>query len=318
MSDSTRGDGPHAEATAAGANTSRESDHGLPRVGVVLMTMGNRPDDLRAALDSLTAQKGVDLDVVLLGNGWDPAENPWPFPDVVRTLHSAENLGIPEGRNVGAREAGGDYLFFYDDDATLPNDHVLADMVREMERDPKNAVIGPLGQDPTGKPTPRRWIPRFRTEGGGKPGPATWFLEGIHMSRRTAFEQVGGWPGQFFYGHEGIDLAWRLIDAGWVIQYVPSITVHHPATSPARHAVYYRMNARNRVWVAKRNLPAPLAVLYVADWAAVTVLRVKDKDALRTWFAGLVEGLRTDAGERRVMSWRTVAELTRLGRPPII
>lgn len=289
-----------------------------PRVGAVMMTMGNRPDDLRLALESLLSQRDIDLDVVLLGNGWDPAENPWPFPDGVRTIYAPENLGIPEGRNVAAKEARGDYLFFYDDDATLPNDHVLIDMVTEMDKDPRNAVIGPLGQDPTGKPTPRRWIPRLRVDGGGRPGPATWFLEGIHMSRRVAFEQVGGWPGHFFYGHEGIDLAWRLIDAGWVIQYVPSINVYHPATAPSRHAVYYRMNARNRVWVAKRNLPAPLVPIYLADWAAITLLRVKDKDALKVWFNGFLEGIREPAGERRVMSWRTVAELTKLGRPPVL
>ena len=295
-----------------------EQHRALPRVGVVMMTMGNRPDDLRIALDSLLSQRGVELDVVLLGNGWDPAENPWPFPPGVRPIYSAENLGIPEGRNVAARECVGEYLFFYDDDAVLPNDHVLLDMVTEMEKDPRNAVIGPLGQDPTGKPTPRRWIPRLRVAGGGRPGPATWFLEGIHMSRRSAFEQVGGWPGHFFYGHEGIDLAWRLIDAGWVIQYVPSITVHHPATAPSRHAVYYRMNARNRVWVAKRNLPAPLVPIYLADWAAITLLRVKEREALKVWFKGFAEGIRQPAGERRVMSWRTVAQLTKLGRPPLL
>ena len=291
---------------------------GFPSVGVVMMTMGNRPDDLRAAIDSLLAQRGVQLDIVLLGNGWDPSENPWPFPEQVRPIHSAENLGIPEGRNVAAREARGDYLFFYDDDATLPNDHVLIDMVTEMDKDPRNAVVGPLGQDPTGKPTPRRWIPRLRVAGGGRPGPATWFLEGIHMSRRTAFEQVGGWPGHFFYGHEGIDLAWRLIDAGWVIQYVPSINVYHPATAPSRHAVYYRMNARNRVWVAKRNLPAPLVPIYLGNWVAITCLRVKDKTALQTWFSGFAEGIKQPAGQRRVMSWRTVATLTKLGRPPVL
>ena len=118
--------------TQPGAEPGSPEGRALPRVGVVLMTMGNRPDDLRAALDSLIAQRDVELDVVLLGNGWDPAENPWPFPDVVRPLYSPENLGIPGGRNVGAAKALGDYLFFFDDDATLPNDHVLADMVREM------------------------------------------------------------------------------------------------------------------------------------------------------------------------------------------
>lgn len=292
---------------------------GLPRVGVVLMSMGNRPVELKAALESLEVQRDIDLDVVLVGNGWDPELNPTPLPGVVRPLHLETNLGIPEGRNVGASAVEGDFLYFYDDDALLPNDHVLADLVERIERDARIAVAQPRGIDPTGKPSPRRWVPRLRdTESGGAAGDATWFWEAVFMIRRRAFDEAGGWPGHFFYGHEGIELAWRLVDAGWRIRYEPDIVVHHPATDPARHAVFYRMNARNRVWVAKRNLPWPLAAVYVADWVAITLLRVRDKDALRVWFAGLLEGLRTDAGERRPMSWRTVAKLARLGRPPVI
>ncbi len=135
--------------------------------------------------------------------------------------------------------------------------------------------------------------------------------------RRSAFDEVGGWPGHFWYGHEGIDLAWRLVDAGWTLLYRPDVEVHHPATQPSRHAVYYRMNARNRVWVARRNLPAPLVPAYLGVWTAATLARVRDRQALRTWFGGFREGWREDPGPRRPMSWRTVARLTRAGRPPL-
>jgi GT2 family glycosyltransferase len=129
---------------------------------------------------------------------------------------------------------------------------------------------------------------------------------------------VGGWPGHFFYGHEGIDLAWRLCDAQWVLRYAPEIIVHHPSTSPTRHRVYYRMNARNRVWLARRNLPAPLALIHLLIWVALTVIRVRNLKNLKIWFTGFWEGLTTDCGPRRPMKWRTAWRMLRNGRPPII
>lgn len=289
---------------------------GTLSVGAVVLSMGNRPRELASALDSLLAQVGVDLDVVLVGNGWEPVG----LPAGVRVVHLPENVGIPEGRNVGAREVRGDILFFYDDDAVLPSQDVLSRLAQEFTADPSLAVAQPRGADPDGLPAPRRWVPRLRTGDGGADvgGEVVVFWEGVCTIRREAFDQVGGWPGHFWYGHEGIDLAFRLVDAGWRLRYCPDVVVHHPATSPTRHAVFYRMNARNRVWVAKRNLPHPLSAIYVLDWVGITLLRERNREGLRTWFSGLAEGIRTDAGPRRPMKWRTVLRLTRAGRPPVV
>ena len=228
--------------------------------------MGTRPRQLADAVASLARQRGVDLDILVVGNGWEPSG----LPADVRSLHLPENVGIPEGRNVGARECRGDTIFFFDDDAVLPTDDVLARLAAALWEHPRTAVVQPRAVDPTGLPSPRRWVPRLRVGDDATGGPVVVFWEGVHATRRAAFEEVGGWPGHFFYGHEGIDLAWRLIDAGWQIRYEPSVVVNHPATSPTRHAVYYRMNARNRVWVARRNLPVPLVPVYLGVWVAIT------------------------------------------------
>ena len=286
----------------------------VPAIGVVLLHMGDRPVQLAEALRTLHAQRDVDLDVVLVGNGWEPRG----LPEWVRTVHLPQNVGIPEGRNVGAREARGDFLYFYDDDAALPTPDVLSRLAAVIASDERIAVAQPRGADPSGKPAPRRWVPRFDVRGGGRAGSATWFWEAVFMIRRTAFEQVGGWPGLFFFAHEGIDLAWRLVDAGWRIEYVPSVVVHHPATDAARHDIFYRTNARNRVWVARRRLPLPLVPVYLATWTAVTMLRVRDAHSRSIWLDGFREGWTSDPGERAPMSWRTVGRLTRAGRPPVI
>ncbi len=131
-----------------------------------------------------------------------------------------------------------------------------------------------------------------------RPGIVTVMAEGMVRVRRSAFDQVGGWPGSFFLYHEGVDLARRLWNRGHRGSYVPSVIVHHPATHPSRHAAFHRLNARNRVWLARRRLPRLLIPVNLAVRAAVT------------------EGLRGTCGAREPMSWNTVARLTRAGRPP--
>ncbi len=285
-----------------------------PTVGAVVLSMGTRPVDFPRALESLLAQQGVTLDVVVVGNGWEPVD----LPPGVRTVHLPENVGIPEGRNVGAAEARGEVLFFYDDDAYLPDEHVLERLCAVLTRDADVAAVQPRPVDPGGRPSPTRWVPRPGGRDPLRPGIVGWVWEGTFVVRRNAFEQVGGWPGHFFYGHESIDLVWKLWDAGYVAWYEPDVVVNHPATSPARHDVYYRNNARNRVWVARRNLPWPLLVVYLGVWTTVTVLRVRSPRLLAVWFSGFLEGWGPGAGPRRPMRWRTVWRLTRAGRPPIV
>jgi len=283
-------------------------------VGAVVLSMGTRPVDFPRALDSLLSQRGVEIEVVVVGNGWEPVG----MPEGVRTVHLPENVGIPEGRNIGAAAVGGDVIFFYDDDAFLPSDDVVARLVDVLDGDPSVGAVQPRPVDPTGKPSPQRWVPR---PGGGdplRPGVVTWVWEGTFAIRRDLFERVGGWPGHFFYAHEGIDLMWKVWDQGYVGWYAPDIVVNHPATSPTRHALYFRTNARNRVWVARRNLPWAMAVPYLLVWTVLTVVRLRSPRKLAAWFAGFREGWGPGAGERHPMSWRTVWRLTRAGRPPVV
>lgn len=285
-----------------------------PTVGAVVLTMNDRPEEFPRAMTSLLAQEGVDLDVIVVGNGCTPEQ----VPPGVRTVELAENGGIPEGRNVGAANVKGDYLFFFDNDAHLPAADVLARLAAELQRDPSLAYAQPRIADPHTGATLRRWVPRLRASDPARPGTVTVMAEGVVMVRRSAFDAVGGWPGHFFLFHEGIDLAWRLWDHGGTGRYLPEIVVHHPATDPARHATFYRLNARNRVWLARRNLPRVLVPFNLATFVLLTFWRFRDRSALHASFDGFREGLHGGYGPQSPMSWGTVARLTRAGRPPVL
>ncbi|QIS38932.1 glycosyltransferase family 2 protein [Clavibacter capsici] len=287
----------------------------LPRVGVVVLSQGRRPDGLAASLRSVLRQEGVAIDAVVVGNGWVPEG----LPDGVRGVHLPENLGIPAGRNAGVPHVGGTTLFFLDDDETVPSATFLADSLALMRRLGDVALVQPRIVDPTGAATPRRWIPRIRKGDPATSSAVLSVLEGAVVVRRDAFEAAGGWAGEFFYAHEGIELAWRIWDQGLRAWYAGDLVAHHPAVAPTRHAEYHRLNARNRVWLARRNLPLVLVPVYVGSWTAVQLLRsARDRDGLGTWLRGWREGWATSPGERRPMSWRTVLRMTRAGRPPVI
>jgi len=200
------------------------------KFGVVVLTQGKRPDDLGRALASVLAQSGVGTDVVVVGNAWQPTG----LPAGVRGLGLPENLGIPAGRNAGVPLVTGDLLFFLDDDACLPTTDVLARMAKRFATDPRLGLIQPRVVDPAGLPAPRRWTPRIRVGNPARSSPAMSTWEGAVAIRRDAFDYAGGWPEPFWYAHEGIELAWRVWDAGYRAGYDGEIEVHHPAIKPTR------------------------------------------------------------------------------------
>ncbi len=286
-----------------------------PSYGVVVLTQGTRPTELSRGLESLLAQEDVALDVLVVGNGWEPIG----LPAGVRGHTLPENLGIPAGRNAGVPLVRGQYLFFLDDDAWLPDPHMLTALADRFAADPSLGLVQPRVVDPSGVTSPTRWIPRIRKGDPARTSPAFSVWEGAVALPRWAFERAGGWPAEFFYAHEGIELAWRVWDVGARVEYAGDLVVHHPAIDPHRHAYYLRLNARNRVWLARRNLPVVLEPAYVGTWTAVQVARTwRDREALGAWFAGFREGWREDPGPRRPISWRTVARMARHGRPPLV
>ena len=288
-----------------------------PRVGVAVLTMGNRMPELLALLKSVAKQDEPAARVVVVGNGTALAG----LPDDVTAVELGENLGVPGGRNVAwrrLREFGDvDVLVDLDDDGLLIEADVFRRIADLYEVDARLGIVSFRIADETGI-TQRRHVPRLRAKDPMRRGLVTTFLGGGHALSMPMLEQTGGWPDAFFFTHEETDLAWRAIDRRWDVLYEPQLVLQHPETSPARHAVYYRMTARNRVWLAKRHLPAPLMPVYLGVWVVLTVVRAKSLAGLRAWFGGFAEGIRTSGGPRRPIRWRTVWRMSRLGRPPVV
>jgi GT2 family glycosyltransferase len=284
----------------------------MSTLSAVILTMGDRPDELGAALESVRHQVGADIEIVVVANGCalGPVEGATVVP-------VDQNVGIPAGRNIGWRATAGGVVIFLDDDARLADAGLAAATIHAFDRNDRLGIVSYAIRAADGTVL-RRHVPRLIVGDPGRSSDVTTFLGGACAIRRQVLEHVGGFPDEFFYAHEETDLAWAALDAGYEIRYAADLTVIHPSEPIARHdrALYY--TARNRVLLARRRLPLALAVPYVTVRALLSLLLVRRPRDVGALARGYADGMRHDAGLRKPMRWATAWRMTRLGRPPII
>jgi len=232
----------------------------------------------------------------------------------IELFETERNLGVPGGRDLGLRASVEGIVGFLDDDAELLGDPT--GIVEAFDSDERLGAVALRLVDERGE-TARRHVPHAGANAPAADSSVAYFLGGACAIRRGAYEEVGGYFTELFYGHEEIELSWRLIDAGWRIRYLADVEVFHPRTEISRHPDGWRLTGRNRVWIARRTLPWPIAFVHVLTWLVLGAARAPRGACRSSYLRGWWSGWRGPI-ERRPIAWSTVWRLTRLGRPPII
>jgi len=281
----------------------------------ILLTMGSRPGELRSALTSIAddAVPGRLDDTIVVVNGASVPE--LDEREGVQVIEAAANLGVPGGRDLAVRAATAPLVGFLDDDALL-RPGATERILDAFLADPELGAVALRIVDERGHSS-RRHVPRIGRGGVAEAGEVALFLGGACAIRRAAYDDAGGYFTELFYGHEEVELAWRLIDRGWRIRYLPDVEVFHPRTDISRHPDGWALTGRNRVWIARRTLPWPVAVVHVAIWLLVGSVRAPNGECRRQYLRGWWAGWRGKVG-RNPIRWSTVWKLARLGRPPIV
>lgn len=281
----------------------------------VVLTRGDRPSALEAALASLRSSP-VTGAIIVVANGLGEGAMIESAVSGVTVVESDVNLGIPAGRDLGLRSTTTKLVGFLDDDARLESTGLLHLVVGHFAQEPSLAAMTLRLVDEDGA-TSRRHNPRRGTSDVHRSGPVTTFLGGASILRRSAYLQAGGYWDALVYGHEELDLAWRMIGDGGSIRYEPEICVFHPRTEIGRHRDGWWRTGRNRVLVARRNLPRSIGVVHTLSWLALGTFRAPGWHCRRGYVVGWFGGWRV-AVERAPLSWSALRELRRLGRFPII
>jgi len=277
-----------------------------------------RRDMLRRALQAARAQRYAPLELLAIDNASTDGSQEMvreEFPDV-HLVALPENVAAA-ARNDGVRAAKGEIVFTLDNDVLLSTPDDVARGVAAFERHPRAAVVSFTILGPDGVLSRRDWChPCDPERWAGREFLTDYVLEGASACRREAFLAAGGYWRPFFIGHEGWDLALRLLAAGHELVYSPDVQVRHivdPSVRPSSR-IYYTFT-RNAVWVALRNYRARTAAASIARdmlLMAFTAARAGEVGAWARGVADAVRGSRQALRTRRPMSPEAARRLARI------
>jgi GT2 family glycosyltransferase len=241
--------------------------------------------DLPLSIESALAQRGVELEVVVVDNAstdrsTDVARG---YGSRVRLIALPENTGFAAAMNTGIEATTGRYVVALNPDCRLEPDF-CAVLVERLDRAPRagsasGRVYRAAGESlqPTGllDSTGISFTAtgRHLDRGSQEPAEGRYLKEGpvfgtsgaAGFYRREALESAristGYFDSDFFLYREDADLAWRLRRLGWTCLYVPRAAAYHrrrnlPARRRQMPAEVNRHSVKNRFLLRINNQPA--------------------------------------------------------------
>jgi GT2 family glycosyltransferase len=248
----------------------------------VLLVLHNRAELTLGCIESLLAQADSSVELVIVDNAsTDDTGVLLERLRGVRVIRSPENLGFLRACNLAAREAGGDYLLFLNNDTVLHAGSVAA-ALDTITRDSSIGAVGARLVHPDGRLQEAGSI--IWSDGsclgygrGDSPWLAPYAFErdvdfcsaAFLLTPRSRFAALGGFDPRYEPAYyEDADYCVRLWKAGARVVYQPRALVTHlefgSAASAAR-AVAMQLERRtafvdaHRVWLDRQAAPTPAA-----------------------------------------------------------
>lgn len=240
----------------------------IPDLVSIIYASYNRKNDLLNALRDIQHQTYQNLEIIVVDNGStdgtaEAIKTQYPS---LHLIELEENLGCPSGRNVGMRVASGEFIATLDDDAEL-EPTAIEKAVNLLKKHPDVAIV-------TGKVINTESNQAEYWQFNSDPAYMDkyfftyYFGELCSLLRKSALDQVGLYPDNFFRQSENRDLGNRILDAGYKILYFPDFLVFHNGGSKSLLEYYYEYRNKLFIYIKQYHirriffLSIPLSCLY--------------------------------------------------------
>ena len=204
------------------------SSFNRPKISVII-PVHNGGAKFRKCLQSLAASDTTPEEVIVASDG--DSDGSWRLAEKfgAHVLRIPSRKGPAHARNLGAKTATGDILFFFDADVTIPED-AMSRVVDTFLRNPELAALfGSYDDEPFEVNFLSQYKNLFHHYGHQTAKEEAYtFWSGCGAIRREVFLTMGG----FDEGYQGptiedIDLGYRLRKAGYRIRLVKELQVKH-------------------------------------------------------------------------------------------
>ena len=268
----------------------------IPQVSIIIVYYKRR-DALEGVLRSVMMQDYPLREIIVVDNNsqddvqgflaaWDPS---------ICCLHLSDNLGPGAARNAGIEAAHGEILVTIDNDVSFACPSDISNVVRVFDEHPEFHVLAfQICDAADGKLRTREWChPNPWQEFGDRQFETNFFGEGASAYRREVFRASGLYYPPLFIGHEGLDLALRVLDSGFRVLYTPEVRVIHsmsPETrTPERPFYFY---TRNYIWIAYKDYSFFQAIRFLTPKLMMMTYFTVRSGHYRAFFKGLWDGFK--------------------------
>jgi GT2 family glycosyltransferase len=242
------------------------------------------------------------------------------YASEVTLIELEKNCGACGGRNAGIERASGEIIITLDNDIVLESPFELTRVANTFcSRADIHVLALFVGDDQTGLVRSREWChPRNIVDFGSTEFETNYFVEGAAAYRREVFETAGKYYEPIFLGHEGLDLALRILDRGFRILYVPQIRTRHLMSSDTRSSERtYFIYTRNYLWIAYKDYYFTQGMRFLIPKLAMMAFFSLRVGHTRAFLRGLKDGLKglgRIRADRSPVSSETVKYIARLDR----
>jgi len=281
----------------------------------VAITTHNRKDELPAAVDSCLSQSlGEKLQVVIVDDGSKDGtsemlrEKYGHLPNV-RLDAQHPGIGLIAERNRFPELCDAPVIFSMDDDAVFASARTVEQTLAEFDHPEWGERIGAIAIPYIDVNIDPGTVRQARP--GGADDGAVYAVEQYrgtaHAIRKDLFVRLGRYRGQLWRQGEENDYSIRLYDSGHAVVLGGADPIHHMESPKRSKPAIYTFTARNNVWFAWHNVPAPQVVAHLGGTVAMNL-----KDGLvapsRFWprLRGVLQGVGgivgAEGNERRPVS----------------
>ncbi|HEX2175488.1 MAG TPA: glycosyltransferase [Nocardioidaceae bacterium] len=205
----------------------------------VLICSRNRPDLLRDAVSSVLSMRTLPEELVVVDQSDEPHPElsaDQPHAQVRLTYVWSRDRGLSRARNAGVAASSGELIGFLDDDVVADPDWLAVAVGRLRAAGPRHVVTGRV--EPGPPEVPGAWAPstisdRAARSYRGRLRKDVLYPHNMAMFR-SALVEVGGFDerlgtGTAYASAEDNDFCYRLLRAGYVVDYCPDAVVLHRA-----------------------------------------------------------------------------------------
>jgi glycosyltransferase involved in cell wall biosynthesis len=268
--------------------------------------MKNAESTLARCLASIFASEEPPFEVIVVDDGSTDRSREIAAEFPVRLLRNEASPGVSQARNLGAREARGDILFFTDSDVVL-EPRTLSVIARRLAEPGLDGIVGVQTEAPAfanfSSDYKNLWIryTYLKLEGD-----LSVLYSSVVAIRRDAFARAGGFDSHYQRPNiEDSDLGKRLAERGARLRVDPEAQIVHVkrydlgsllATDFHRSSGLMRVQLRDRFQRLARgnytSIPTPFIAALLLSWAAPVAL-VLPGGGLRAaaWTAAIAAGL---------------------------